>query len=321
MLALILHEKGGQPVLEELPSPIPDPGEKLITLRAAALNHRDVWIQKGLYAGLTYPVIPGSDGAGYCEDQPVIINPGLNWGGDPRFQGPDFNIIGMPRPGTFAQQITVPAEQVYPMPMHLSFEAAAALPLAGVTAFRSVFTKGNLAEGERVLVTGIGGGVALWAMQFALAAGAEVWVNSSSDAKLELAKTKGAYNGYNYKASDWLESAGKAGGFDLIVDGAGGPAVSGLIKLLNKGGRFVTYGGTAGPIEKILPQLIFWKQLQIIGSTMGCPDDFKKMLDFVNQHKMQPVLDQMFPLDAGEEAYRLMASGEQFGKIILQIPL
>jgi zinc-binding alcohol dehydrogenase/oxidoreductase len=320
MLALILKEKGGQPVLEDHPSPKTESGKKLVRLRAAALNHRDIWIQKGLYAGLTYPVIPGSDGAGYCDDQPVIINPGLNWGDDPRFQGPDFDIIGMPQPGTFAQEIAVPAEQIYPMPKHLSFEAAAALPLAGVTAFRSVFTKGNLVKGERVLVTGIGGGVALWAMQFALAAGAEVWVNSGSDAKLELARQKGAHGGYNYKAMDWVEECCKAGGFDLVVDGAGGPAVSSLIKQLNKGGRFVTYGGTAGPIEKIQPQLIFWKQLQIIGSTMGSPDDFSKMLDFVNQHKILPVLDQMLPLESGAEAYSHMASGEQFGKIILQIP-
>lgn len=321
MKALVLEGKGVMPAMQEVGSPCVSMGQVLVDLRAAALNHRDVWIQQGKYAGLVYPCIPGSDGAGYKDGQPVVINPGIGWGEDPRCQSPGFRILGMPDPGTFAQQVAVPAEQVHPMPNHLSFEEAAAIPLAGVTAYRALVTQGEVKTGERVLVTGIGGGVALWAMQLALASGAEVWVNSSSQAKLDRAVKLGAAGGYLYKVSSWVDQAKEAGGFDLVVDGAGGPAVSGLLKLMKPGGRIVFYGGTAGALADVSPQVIFWKQLRLIGSTMGSPDDFIGLMQMIEHHRIVPVLDSLIPLEKGAEAYRRMADGSQFGKIVLQIPL
>lgn len=320
MKALIFKEKNHDPVREDVGMPEVGSGQELVHVRAAALNHRDVWIKKGLYAGIRFPFIPGSDGAGFVGDRAVIINPGINWGDDERFQGEHFHILGMPTDGTFAEYVAVPHTHIYDMPEHLSFEEAAALPLAGVTAFRALFTQGQLKAGERVLITGIGGGVALWAFQFALAAGAEVWVNSGSEDKLEQAVRLGAKGGYNYRDPDWTSKIKDAGGMDVVIDGAGGKAFGELLKYVNKGGRVVCYGGTAGKIEQILPQIVFWKQIRIIGSTMGSPSDFEAMLDFVKAHKVTPVLDRIYPLDEGVEAFRRMEHASQFGKIILQIP-
>src|SRR5947209_7640886 len=169
-----------QLAIVDVPDPVPAAGETLVSLRAAALNHRDVWIKAGQYAGLKWPCIPGSDGAGTtAAGEAVIINPSFNWGEREAAQGAAFSILGLPRDGTLAEKITVPATQLTAKPAHLSWEDAAALPLAGLTAYRAVFARGQLKAGERVLISGIGGGVALFAMQFAVAAKAEVWVTSS----------------------------------------------------------------------------------------------------------------------------------------------
>ncbi len=320
MQALLLKGKDHEPILEEISIGQPASGRVEIHLRSAALNHRDVWIQKGLYAGLTYPIIPGSDGAGYLNDKPVIINPGMGWGSNERFQGPDFKILGMPDNGTFCQRVHVPVEQVYSMPPHLSFEEAAAIPLAGVTAYRALFSQGQLKQGERVFISGIGGGVALWACQFAIAYGAEVWVSSGSDEKLVRSKRIGAAGGFNYKENHWTDHAKKAGGFDLIIDGAGGPAISDYIKLAKPGGRLVLYGGTVGPTSPLIPQNIFWKQLSIIGSTMGSTLDFEQMLAFINANRIAPIIDKVYTMENGSIAFQRMTNGAQFGKIILQIP-
>lgn len=320
MQALLLKGKDVVPTIEEFYLPHPPEGWVTIQLRAAAMNHRDVWIQKGLYAGLQYPIIPGSDGTGFLNNQPVLINPGIGWGTDERFQGPDFKILGMPDNGTFSQNVHISENQVYPMPQHLSFEEAAAIPLAGVTAYRALFSQGQLKPGERILITGIGGGVALWAFQFAIAVGAEVWVSSSSDEKLIRSKRMGAAGSFNYKDTNWTEQAKKAGGFDLVLDGAGGPAVSDYIKLSKPGGRIVLYGGTVGPTNPLIPQTIFWKQLRIVGSTMGSKQDFEQMLAFINKHQIVPVIDKVYPLNEGAKAFERMSQGAQFGKIILQIP-
>lgn len=320
MKALVLEGKGLEPRWCEIEEPVASSGSVVVELRAAALNHRDVWIQKGQYAGLVFPVIPGSDGSGFAEGRPVVINPGMAWGTDSRVQSPAFSILGMPSDGTFAQRVLVPAEQLYPMPEHLSFEEAAAIPLAGVTAYRAVITQGEVWSGERVLVTGIGGGVALWAMQLAMAIGAEVWVTSGSREKLDRAMKLGAAGGFLYRDAAWLDEAKKAGGFDLVVDGAGGEAVSGMLKLMRPGGRFVIYGGSVGAFGDLSPQIIFWKQLRLIGSTMGSPEDFQGLMEMVVRHRIMPVIDRIIPLEHGAEAFRRMAEGKQFGKIVLQIP-
>src|SRR6478752_468334 len=192
MQAAVLDAPNHPPVVREVDLPQLLPGEALVHLRAAALNHRDVWIQQGKYAGLKYPIVPGSDGAGVVSavgsgvntdwiGREVIINPGCDWGDDPRAQSANFTILGLPRDGTFAEHVAVGVSQLCAKPDHLDWPDAAALPLAGLTAYRAVFSRGGLSEGERVLITGIGAGTALFALQFAVAASAHVYVTSSSE--------------------------------------------------------------------------------------------------------------------------------------------
>jgi zinc-binding alcohol dehydrogenase/oxidoreductase len=331
MKAIVL-EGVNQPVaLKEVPTPSPQQGEVQINVKTAALNHRDVWIQKGKYAGLKYPAILGSDGAGVVTQtgegvdkllvgKEVIINPGHNWGDNPEAQRKEFKILGMPDQGTFAEYICVPTQYISLKPAHLSFEQAAALPLGGLTSYRAIFTRGNLQPGQKVLITGIGGGVALIALQFCLAAGAKVWVTSGFDTKIEQAVTLGAQAGTNYKAEKWHETLQQqAGGFNLIIDSAGGESFSKLIDLAVTGGKIVMYGGTQGMIKDIIPGRIFWKQLSILGTTMGNEGEFASMVQLVSTKQIVPVMDKTFPMAEAEQALRRMDNSEQFGKIILLI--
>lgn len=252
-----------QPVqLIDAPKPVAGPGEVLVNLRSAALNHRDVFIQKGLYPGMKLPVILGSDGAGVVAEigegvdpvwrgQAVIINCSQYWGDNPKFYGPNFKILGMPDNGTFAEYVTVGVTYIHHKPAHLSFEQAAALPMAGLTAWRALMTRAGLRTSgldspEKVLITGIGGGAALYALQFAVAAGAEVWVTSGSDEKIAKARAMGARGGVNYRDSNWsktlmtLTGGGRAGYFDVVIDSAGGPGFAKLIDAAAPGGRIST---------------------------------------------------------------------------------
>ena len=226
----------------DVPAPQPAEGEAVVALRASALNHRDVWIKAGAYAGLSWPIIPGSDGAGIVVavgspsdkqwlGREVIINPSFGWGQQASAQGADFTILGHPRAGTHAGQIAVPVGQLAARPAHLDWPQAAALPLAGLTAYRALFSRARLQPGERVLITGIGGGVAIFALQFAVAAGAEVWVTSSSAEKITRAVSLGAKGGFNYTATDWIQQAAGIGGFHVVVDSAGGDGFEALIDL------------------------------------------------------------------------------------------
>ncbi len=332
MKALLLPGVGQPIQLTDVPMPQPGPGEVLVQLKAAALNHRDVWIQKGQYAGLRFPVVPGSDGAGLVAEagegadrglpgREVLINPGLHWGDNPRTHNrKTFKILGLPDDGTFAEYVKVPAAYVHPKPAHLTFEQAAALPLGGLTAYRSLFTRAALAPGERVLITGIGGGVAQLAMQFAVAHGARVYVTSGSDDKLARAKEMGAAGGANYRSAGWVEALKAQGGeFDVIVDSAGGEGFVKLIDLAALGGRIVFYGGTTGVINGLVPGKLFWKQLSLLATTMGSEADFAALLRFVTEHRIVPVVDKVFPLAEGEAALRYMDNAQQFGKIVLKI--
>lgn len=332
MKASVLSELHKPLIMSELPAPQLTENGVLVRLKAAALNHRDVWIQKGMYPGLRFPVQLGSDGAGVVEavgndistdwiGKEVIINPGLNWGDDDRFYSKNFRILGMPDPGTFAEYISIGAEYLAPKPVHLTFEEAAALPLAGLTAWRSLMTRGQFAAGQKVLITGIGGGVALFALQFAVAAGAsEVWVTSGSDDKIQQAITLGAKGGVNYKELRWEKDLiAKAGLFDIVIDSAGGDGFAKLIDVATPGGNIVFYGGTLGNINGIIPAKVFFKQLNILGSTMGTPQEFKEMVAFVETHTLRPVVDKVYLLEDAELAMRRMDAGKQFGKIVLRI--
>ncbi|MBD2754890.1 zinc-binding dehydrogenase [Spirosoma validum] len=341
MKAILLPEKHQPVQYIDVPKPSAGSGEVLIKVQAAALNHRDVFIQQGLYPKIKLPVILGSDGSGIVEEvgegvdpvwrgQAVIINPGMGWGDNPRFDGPDFRILGMPENGTFAEYVTVGVNYIHHKPNHLSFEQAAALPLTGLTAWRALMTRARLhADGnnapEKVLITGIGGGAALFALQFAVAAGAEVWVTSGSEEKLEKAKALGATGGINYHEADWHKAllaqtgGGRSGYFDVIIDSAGGAAFAKLIDVAAPGGRIAFYGGTTGNITDIVPAKVFFKQLSIFGSTMGNEREFADMLAFVIDKQIVPIIDEIMPLRDANQAMQKMDAGKQTGKIILQI--
>lgn len=355
MKTLVLTGKNEPLVLQQREDLRVSEGEALVRVHAAALNHRDVWIQKGQYAGLKYPIVPGSDGAGVVVEvggstggtrestgavadeareeaagavadnswigKEVIINPAFNWGNSPTHQSPkDFHILGLPEDGTFAEYVKVPLSSLVEKPPHLSFEEAAALPLAGVTAYRAVFTRAQLLAGEKILITGIGGGVALFALQYAVAAGARAYVTSGSPEKLAKAMQLGASGGVNYKDANWGAALQeRAGSFDVIVDGAAGEGMDELLNLATPGGRLAFYGATRGNPSTLTARRIFWKQLTIVGSTMGSPADFRAMVNFVKQHAIRPVVDQVFPFEEGEAAFRRMDDARQFGKIVLKI--
>jgi zinc-binding alcohol dehydrogenase/oxidoreductase len=335
MKAIVLREFGGPEQLryEVVPDPTPGRGEVVVRLKAAALNRRDYFITINQYPGIRLPAIPGSDGAGIVAavgegvdnvavGSEVVINPTLNWGENPRVQGPDFQILGVPTDGTYAQLVKVPAENVYPKPEYLTWEEAAALPLAALTAYRALITRGRLQPGETVFIPGIGGGVATFLLQIAAAAGARVFVSSRSDEKIERALQLGATGGVNVNSEKWVKElqARMEGQADLCVDSVGGDTFSQLIRITKPGGRIVTFGATRGPVPNLVMPLIFLKQLDILGSTMGNAEEFEQMLSFFQKHEIRPVIDRLFPLEQASEAVKRMQAGDQFGKILLEIP-
>jgi zinc-binding alcohol dehydrogenase/oxidoreductase len=331
MKAIILEELNQPLAVKEAPMPTLSAHEALIKVKAAAFNHRDLWIQKGQYAGIRFPIILGSDGSGIVEQvgthvgdnwigKEVVLNPSLNWGGDPRVQAKDYVILGTPNDGTFAEYVKIDARLLFDKPAHLSFEQAAALPLAGLTGYRATIKRAAAKSGETILVTGIGGGVALLCMQFAIAAGCNVYVTSGDETKLATAIQMGAKGGINYKTENWDKELKKmSGGFDAIIDSSGGDTFAKLVDMAKPAGRIAMYGATLGAFNSGIPAKIFWKQLDILGSTMGNDDEFAEMLTFVNQHQIVPVVDSIFQLEDAQKALDKMATSSQLGKIVLQI--
>ncbi len=333
MRAVVLRALGDPEVLraEEVADPRPGAGEVLVRLRAAALNHRDVWIRTGRYAGITLPIILGSDGAGEVVDtgagvdpawrgREVVIDPTFNWGDEERVQGPAFQILGLPRNGTYAELVTVPADALHDRPPHLSWEESAAIPLASVTAYRALVTRAQVVPGETVVVTGIGGGVATCALLIGRRVGATVYVTSGSEAKLEAARQHGAAGGVTHHDPDWPKAlAARIGGRpDVVIDGAGGETFDRTLDLVKPGGRVVSYGATLGPAPALEVRRIFWKQLNVLGSTMGSRRDFAAMLQLY-AGGLRPIVDTVLPLESAAEAHRRMEEGRQFGKIVLRI--
>lgn len=323
----IVFEEVNKIVLKEVDSPdLLDDEEVLIKIKSASLNHRDLWIKKGMYAGLKPNIILGSDGAGIVTavgknidynftNKPVIINPGSDWGDSSKTHGKDFKILGLPENGTLAEYIKINRQYVIEKPEHLSFETAGALPLAGLTAYRAVFTRGQIEKTDKVLITGIGGGVALFAFQFALAMGCQVYVTSGSNEKINKALNLGAKQGVNYKEDSWEKEFNTK--FDLIIDSACGKYFNKLVELAQNGGRIVFFGGTTGNINNLAPQKVFWKQLSILGSTMGSHEEFAKMVNFVEEKKLIPIVDQVFEVEDYLKAFDKMDTAQQFGKIVI----
>lgn len=331
MKAAYIEKVHAPVVIKEVRRPVPGDRDVLVKMKFAALNHRDIWIRKSRYAGRKEHLLLGSDGAGIVEaagrqvpeklqGKEVLIYPGLDWGNDPAVQSAAFRILGNPDDGTFAEYVSVPAANVFEKPGHLSMEEAAAIPLSGLTAYRACFTRGRMRPGDKVLITGIGGGTVLFAFQFALALGAEVYVTSGSEEKIAKAVSLGACGGVLYTGEGWAEKLKQlSGGIDLVIDSAAGPGFGALPALMNPAGRIVNFGQTAGPIGELPARYLFWKQLDILGSTMGSPQDFGDMLRFYTTHRLKPVIDRVFPLEEAEQAFRRMEEGRQFGKIVLRI--
>ena len=337
MKAMVLHELGGPDKLsyEDAPDPEPDSGETVVRLHAAALNRRDVFVTRGQYPGAkpeALPAILGSDGSGEVvargegangpdEGTEVVINPALYWGDDPRKPGKEYRILGLPDDGTFAQFVKVPAENVFPKPSHLSHEEAAAIPLGALTAYRALVTRGQVQEGETVVVPGIGSGVATFVVQMAAALGARVFVTSGSDEKIEKAKELGAEGGVNYNSEGWSkELKSMVGGVDLSVDHVGGGAFDALVSLAKPGGRIVVFGATAGPAPKVMTIRISLKNLDVLGTAMGTNEEFGAMLDLYAEHGLKPTINETFPLEEAAAAMKYMEEGTGIGKIVLDVP-
>ena len=331
MKAAVFRGKDHPLKIEEVKKPKPVKDQVLVKLKYAALNHRDLWLVQEQTQQLAEGVILGSDGCGIIEDvgedadpllvgAEVLINPSLDWGSNPVVQGDSFRILGFPDNGTFAEYIVISKKYVVEKPEHLSFEQCAAVPLSGLTAYRALFSKARLRANEKVLITGIGGGAALWALTLAVGYKARVYVTSGSDEKICRAKALGALEGFNYTDPSWTEKAQKeVGGFDIIIDSAGGKEFSKFIDLAMPGGRIVNFGRTAGNITDISTRLLYWKQISIMGTTMGTRDEFLSMLDFVESRKLQPVIDKTFRFSDIDTALERMVKADQFGKIVLEI--
>jgi len=343
MKAAVIRNHGGVEcvTIDKIPDPRAREGEVVLEVRSAALNHLDIWIRKGRPGvQLDMPHVLGSDGAGVVVDvgskthgisigDEVILNPGLSCGycescgRGQQSECLSFGIVGMSRPGTFAEKVAVPFQNVLPKPAHLNFNEAAALPLAYQTAWRMLMTRAGLRAGETILIHGIGGGVALAALQLAKLAGAEVIVTSSSDKKLSQAKTIGADHTINYKTVDSMEEAvkdfTKGRGVDVVVDAIGAATWDIDFKVVRRGGRIVLCGVTTGPEAPTDLRALYWNQLTVMGSTMGSNEDVRQMLRAVETAELKPVMDSVKSLEEIQDAMSRMEAGEQFGKIVVKV--
>jgi NADPH:quinone reductase-like Zn-dependent oxidoreductase len=317
--AIRIHEDGGPEVLryEDVPDPEPKPGEVLVELRAAALNHLDIWVRRGM-PSVPKPRILGADGAGIRRDtgERVVINPGLEHGDG------KISVVGEHMDGTCAELIAVPEENVYPIPDDLSFEDAAAFPLVFETAYRMLVTKARLQEGEWVLIWGIGSGVSTAALAIAKALGARAVVTSSSDEKLTRARELGADEALNHANEDVAARVKEitGAGADVVVEHVGEATWKHTLNAARQEGRIVVCGATSGPNPPAALHRIWWKQLTIMGSTMGTRKDFEGAFELVKAGRARPAVDSVFPLSETRAAHERLEAGEQLGKVVLQIP-
>jgi zinc-binding alcohol dehydrogenase/oxidoreductase len=324
--AVRIHEDGGPEVLryEDVEDPAPGQGEVLVRLRAASLNHLDLWIRQGL-PSVPKPRILGADGAGvvaalgegadtFSEGDRVVLNPGLDDGA---------RILGEHMDGTHAELVAVPAEYVHPIPEGLSFEEAAAFPLVFETAYRMLVTKARIEEGEWVLLWGIGSGVASAAFVIAKALGARTLVTSSSAEKLARAAELGADATVNHAEDDvaaTVKEATGGRGVDVVIEHVGEATWKTSLQSAAPNARVVVCGATSGPNPPAQLHRIWWKQLAIYGSTMGTREDFEGAYELVARGAAQPIVDRVFPLEQAAAAHEYLEEGRQFGKIVLEIP-
>jgi NADPH:quinone reductase-like Zn-dependent oxidoreductase len=326
--AVRIHEDGPPDVLryEEAPDPRPEAGEVLVRLRAASLNHLDLWIRQGL-PSVPKPRILGADGAGevaalgagvngFAEGDRVVLNPGLE-------HGDQITVVGEHTDGTHAELIALPASQVYPLDKSLSFEQGAAFPLVFETVYRMLVGKAQLREGEWVLAWGVGSGIGTATLAIAKALGAKVLATSSSDAKLARARDLGADATVNHADGDVAAAVKEATGgvgVDVVVEHVGEATWKTTLQAVRPGGRITVCGATTGPNPPAMLHRVWWKQLTIYGSTMGTREDFEGVYELVRTGRALPVVDSVFPLADAKRAHERLESGEQFGKVVLSIP-
>ena len=328
MKAVRIHEDGGPDVLryEDVDDPTPGAGEVLVDLRAAGLNHLDIWVRKGL-PSVPKPRILGADGAGvvaalgegvegFAVGDRVVVNPGIP-------HGSRITVIGEHTDGTYCELKSIPAPQLYPLDDALSFEEGAAFPLVFETAYRMLVTRAAIREGESVLIWGIGGGVALAAFEIARALGARTIVTSSSPQKLERARELGADAAVNHADDDVVQAVKDATdgrGADIVVETVGEATWERSLAAAAQEGRVTVCGATSGHSPPARLYRLWWKQLSVLGSTMGMPADFEGAYELIRSGKARIHVDSTYGLAEAAEAHERLESGAQFGKVVLTIP-
>ncbi|MFO1442569.1 zinc-binding dehydrogenase [Bacillus sp. Bva_UNVM-123] len=329
MKAIIHAAKSGFSGLSygEMTEVKPMEGEIRVKLKAAGLNHRDLFVLNR-HLPSDPPLIIGSDGAGIVDaigqgvtsvqiGDEIIINPGLGWKKNSDAPPVGFEIIGHPFHGTFAEYVIIPAENAAPRPEHLTWEEAGVLSLAGLTAYRALFTRGKVQPGMKVFIPGVGSGVATFLVQFAKAAGAEVYVSSRSKEKCAMAIKLGANKAID-SHSDWNKAL-EGMKMDLIIESVGAATFNKSLELLRPGGTIVTFGASAGDEIQLNLRTFFYGQQNLLGSTLGSGEEYAEMLKFIEMNAIKPVVDRVFQLDEFEQAFNRMERAEQLGKIGFRI--
>lgn len=328
MKALVLAEDKSLGI-KDVEKPTVNKGEVLVNIKASALNHRELWIQKGLYPGMALPCILGADGTGLVTEigqgvepkwinKAVIIYPAYGWGDNESAPTRKFRVLGMPDPGTIAEYIKVPQENLIEKPKYLSWAEAAAIPVAGLTAWRALVRHGGIKNGSKVLITGIGGGVAQAGLGIAKAFGADIYVTSSSISKIGQAISAGAKGGVNYKEEDWhLQLKELSGGIDIVLDSSPSPILDNYFRFMNYGGRIVAYGSTGSPKTTINISKFFLRHIQFIGTAMGSPQEFMDLIGFMEKNEIKPMVHSEYPFDKSIDATLALQEGKQIGKIVI----
>lgn len=322
----LIHEKGNLKI-SEVKNPIPNSGEVIVSILAAGLNRRDLMIPRRR-GDAEEPLILGSDGAGVIESvgkgvkgwsigDEVIINPSLRWFEKSAYPPKDFDILGMPDHGTFAEKIAISAEQLEKKPSNLSMEEASVVALSALTGYRALFTQGELKKGETVFIPGAGSGVATFLIQFAKDIGARVIVSSRQELKRQKAIELGADVAIDTNGN-WIEELSKER-IDLVIESVGRATFNRSLEVLKQGRRIVVFGATTGDVIELDLRKFFYGQFQLFGSTMGSREELRAMLKHIEKHGTKPIIDSIYPLEAGLEAFRELENCEQFGKIVLQM--
>lgn len=331
MKALLLESTDGPEAVRvaEVDTPEPAAGEVRVAIKAASMNHREMWITRGLYPGMVVPCTMGCDGAGVVDmigdgvtgaaiGDEVVIYPGRDWGANRHTPAPEFGLLGMPHPGTIAEYVCVPAENLAPKPKGMSWEEAAAMLLTGLTAWRALMFKGQLQPSDTLLISGVGGGVATFGLAFAVALGCKVYVTGESEEVIERAKQMGALDGVLFTDPEWRKKIKPmTGGIDVVLDGAPAPSYGNYIRSINPGARIVIYGSTAGDKFEVTATGLFLKSASLIGSQVGDPQDFRDMLAFIDKHQIRPIIEKSFPLEEAGKALLYLEKEHKFGKVVI----